>query len=152
VAILNRTVNRAISRAEAPLTISSLRIGPVLLAVGAVIAVVGLLQLMQTSRATTASFKIEQLEQQKLELETSVSQLEVDVAGLSSLSRVQQEAQRLGLRPPAAREVVEVSVPGPTGDSTQIPARFLPKDEPKPAAGEQKSSPWHDLLKRIQFH
>ena len=111
-----------------------------------------MLQLVQTSRATTASFKIQKLEQQKLELETSVNQLQVDVAGLSSLSRVQQEAKRLGLGPPASREVVEVSVPGPAGDSTQIPARFLPKVEPKPAAGGQKSSLLHDLLRRIPFH
>ena len=147
MAILNRTI----SRAEAKITTAPLRLGPILLAVGAVIAVVCVLQLMQTSRATTASFNIQQLEQQKLELQTSVSELEVDVAGLSSLSRVQQEAKRLGLGPPAAREVVEVGVPGPSGDSAQVPARFLPKAETASKAGERPSSWWRDLLKRLPF-
>jgi len=146
MAILGRTF----SRSEAKIT-SPLRIGPVLLAVGAVIAVVGVLQLMQTSRATTASFKIEQLSQQKLELETSVSQLEVDVAGLSSLARIQQEAKRLGLGPPVAREVVEVGVPGPSGDSAQLPARSLQHEGPDTKAGEQKSPWWDDLLKHLPF-
>ena len=146
MAILNRTISRADAKITAPL-----RIGPVLLAVGAVIAVVGVLQLMQTSRATTASFKIEQLSQQKLELETSVSQLEVEVAGLSSLARIQQEAKRLGLGPPVAREVVEVGVPGPSGDSAQLPARSLQHEEPDTKAGGQKSPWWDDLLKHLPF-
>ena len=147
MAILNRTM----SRAEIEISGPSLRLGPVLLAVGAIIAVVAVLQVMQTSRATTASFKIEQLQQQKLELETSVSQLQVQVAGLSSLARIQQEAKRLGLGPPASREVVGVSVPGPSGDSAQIPARLLQTEATDAKAGEQKSSWWDDMLKHLPF-
>jgi len=147
MAILNRTI----SRAELEISGPSLPLGPVLFAVGAIIAVVAVLQVMQTSRATTASFKIEQLQQQKLELETSVSQLEVQVAGLSSLARIQQEAKRLGLGPPASREVVGVSVPGPSGDSAQIPARLLQPEATDTKAGEQNSSWWDDMLKRLPF-
>ncbi len=147
MAILNRTIPRTEARIASPVNI-----GPVLLAVGAVIAVVAVVQLMQTSRATTASVKIELLEQQQLELETSVSQLEVEAAGLSSLARIQQEAKRLGLGPPVAREVVEVGVPGPSGDSAQLPARFLQHEEPDTKAGEQKPSWWDNLLDHLPFH
>lgn len=147
MAILNRTIARAEIEVPSP----SLRVGPVLLAVGAIIALIAVLQVLQTSRATTASFKIEQMQRQKLELETSVSQLQVQVAGLSSLARIQQEAKRLGLGPPASREVVRVSVPGPSGDSAQIPARFLQTEPADTKAGEQKSSWWDDLLKHIPF-
>ena len=146
MAILNRTI----SRTEVEITGPSIRLGPILLAVGAIIAVVAVLQVMQTSRATTANFKIEELQQQKLELETSVSQLEVQVAQLSSLARIQQEAKRLGLGPPASREVVEVSVPGPSGNSAQIPARIL-QLEPQDTQTGQQSSWWDDLLKHTPF-
>jgi cell division protein FtsL len=148
MAILNRTI----SRTEAKLPVTSFKLGPWLLALGAVIAVVAVLQLMQTSRATTTSFKITQMEQQKLELETSVSQLNVQVAQLSSLARIQQEAKRLGLGPPAARETVEVSVPGPSGDSSMLPARLLPTNQTTAKAGEPKPSWWESLLKRLPFH
>jgi cell division protein FtsL len=147
VAILSRTIARSGGEITAP----SLKLGPVLLAAGAIIAVIAVLQVMQTSRATTASFKIEQLHRQELELETSVSQLEVEIAGLSSLARIQQEAKRLGLGPPASREVVEVSVPGPSGDSAQIPARLLQTGATDTKAGEQQSSWWDDALKHLPF-
>ena len=147
MAILNRTV----ARADAKITTPSIWVKPWLFAIGALIVVVALAQLVQTSRATTASFKIEQLQKQRLELETSVSQLEVQVAGLSSLARIQQEAQRLGLGPPASREVVEVSVPGPSGDSAQIPARLLQTEPNENQAGEQKSSRWDGLLDSLPF-
>ena len=148
MAILSRTV----ARSGIEITGPSLKLGPVLLAAGAIIVVIAVLQVMQTSRATTASFKIEQFQRQRLELETSVSQLEVQIAGLSSLARIQQEAKRLGLGPPASREVVEVSVPGPSGDSAQIPARLLQTGSTHTtAAAEQKSSWWENLLKHVPF-
>ena len=148
MAILNRTLARP---SELELNGPSIRVGPVLLVAGVIIAIIAVVQVMQTSRATSASFKIEDLQQHKLELETSVSQLEVQVAGLSSLARIQQEAKRLGLGPPASREVVRVSVPGPSGDSAQIPARFLHPEPNDTKAGEQKSSWWDDALKHLPF-
>jgi cell division protein FtsL len=144
--------NRTLPRTHGEIARQALNVKPILFAVGALIVIVAVVQLVQTSRATTASFKIEQLQQQELELETSVSQLEVEVAGLSSLARIQQEANRLGLRPPASREVVGVSVPGPSGDSAQIPARLLQSDQAGTAAGSESSSLWDELLDHLPFH
>jgi cell division protein FtsL len=144
-------LNRAIARAEAPAASVTLRPKAVLVALAAVLLVLAVGQLVQTSRATTASFKIEEFHRQKLELQTSVSQLEVEISQLSSLARVQQEAKRLGLGPPAAREVVVVSAPGPSGDSAQIPARLL--QSPDAAEGGEEPSTWWDgLLSRLPFH
>ncbi len=145
-------LNRAIAHAEAEVAAPSVRLKPLLFALGALIVIVAVAQLVQTSRATTASFKIEQLQKQELELETTVSQLEVQVAGLSSLARVQQEAERLGLGPPVSREVVGVSVPGPSGDSAQIPARLLQTETIDAQAGKQESSSWWDgMFSQLPF-
>jgi cell division protein FtsL len=149
MAILHRPISRS-DGSTAETRMAGLR--PVLIAAGVLIVVISVVQLVQTSRATTASFKIEELEEQKLQLQTAVSQLEVEVAGLSSLARIQQEAKRLGLGPPVARESVEVSVPGPSGDSAQLPARALPADDKQSQAEEQDSSVWDGLLERLPFN
>jgi cell division protein FtsL len=146
VAILNRTIARP---TEVEFSRPSVRLGPLLFAIGAIVALIAVVQVVQTSRATTASFKIEELQRQKLDLETTVSQLEIQVAQLSSLARVQQEATRLGLGTPASRETIRVSVPGPSGDSAQIPARFLHSMSAQDKAGEQESSWWDGLLDHL---
>ena len=148
MAILNRSVARSQTKAAAP---ASLRLGPVLLAAGIAIVAVGLLQVVQTSRATTASFAIQRLEQEKLELETTVRQLEADVAGLSSLTRIEQEAKRLGLGPPQASESVSVNVPWPRADLDRLPTRFLPAEGAQPGVGERDEPWWRDLLELLPF-
>lgn len=147
MAILQRTLTRGAARSTA-----SVRLGPVLLGAAAVIVAIGVVQLMLTSRATTASFKIQQLQQEKLELETSVRQLEADVAALSSLARIEQEARRLGLVPAERVEVVQVNVPPPLDEETGLPTRFLPEEDRSAGVGEQGgSSWWRDLLKLLPF-
>jgi cell division protein FtsL len=135
--------NRRIAHAEQRLAERSLSIGPVLLAAGVIIVSIGVLQIVQTSRATTANYHIQQLEQEKLELETSVRELEASVAGLSSLGRVEEEARRLGFGPARAREVVEVGVPGPSGNGSLFPVRLLPAPDFVPALQERThDAPW----------
>ena len=76
-----------------------------LLSVAAVLVIVlGLARVVQTSQATTASFAMQSLQQEKLELETNVKQLEAEVATLSSLERIEREATRLG---PTADALIE---------------------------------------------
>lgn len=145
MAILNRTVVGTQSK-----TTTSVRLGSVLLAAGAIIVVLGVLRIVQTSCAATASFKIQGLEQQKLELETSVWQLEADVAGLSSLARIEEEAKRLGLAAPEAQESVEVNVPW-SGADGGLPSRFAPRAE-EPEVVEQDAPWWRDLLKLLPFY
>jgi cell division protein FtsL len=145
MAILNRTIARSQAKAAAP----SMRLGPLLLAAGLAIAAIAVLQLYQTSRATTASFKMQGLEQQKLELDTSVRQLEADVASLSSLARIEQEASRLGLVPAQARDTVQVNV-APPPQGVGLPTRYAPKIE-EAGVGGQQASWWHKLRKLLPF-
>ncbi len=147
MAVANRALGR--SEAKAP---PSLRLGPVLLVAGAAIVVIALLQVVQSSEATTASFNIQRLEEQKLELETSVQQLGAEVAALSSLSRIEDEAKRLGLGPAQAQDAVVVNVPGPAHDLGRLPSRFAP-GETKQAGGDgQGTSWWRSLLKHLPIY
>ncbi len=149
MAVLNRTLARTRPKAT-----PALRLGPVLLVAGLAIVVIALLQVVQTSEATTTSFAIQELEQERLELETSVRQLEAEVAALSSLSRIEQETQRLGLVPPQARASMEVNVAWPGADEQQLPTRFAPPEEEQ---AESEGHPdasgwWQDLLKPLPFY
>jgi cell division protein FtsL len=145
MAILNRSITRAQAKAAAP----PMRLGPLLLAVGLAIAAIAVLQLYQTSRATTASFKMQGLEQQKLELDTAVRQLEADVASLSSLTRIEQEASRLGLEAAQARYTVQVNV-APPPQGVGLPTRYAPKIDGAGVGGQQASW-WHKLRRLLPF-
>jgi cell division protein FtsL len=144
VAVLNRPLDRR--QRSAPV---SLHLGPVLLVAAAAIAIVSLLRVVQTSDATTSSFAIQRLEQEKLEVEAGVGQLEAEVASLASLSRIEQEAKRLGLKPPESREVVQVNVAWPA-EEDRLPTRFALDERAEPA--EQGSSWWRDLLEFLPFY
>jgi len=148
VTVVNRSLARSGGKA-AP----ALRVMPVLLIAGAAIVVIGLLQVVQTSEATTASFAIQRLEQRRLELEASVRGLEADVAALSSLERIDREAARLGLAPPSAQETIEVNVPWSGAEEDWLPSRFAPAGEEQ--AGENGSSGgpawWDGLLDLLPF-
>ena len=145
MAILNRTI----AQSQAKASPSSVRLGPLLLAAGLAIAAIAVLQLYQTSRATTASFNMQGLEQQKLELDTSVRQLEADVASLSSLARIEQEASRVGLEPAQARGTVQVNV-APPPQGVRLPTRYAPKIE-EAGVGGQHASWRHKLRKLLPF-
>ena len=147
VALLNRTYSSTQPKAEAKAP--SIPISAIVVAAAVAVVVIGLLQIMQTSRATTANFRIQQLEQQKLELDASVRQVEADVASLSSLGRVQREAQRMGLVPPSSSTTVTVNAPPPQAPAGHLPSRFAP--QPHIEKGQQGSSWWQDLLKVLPF-
>lgn len=127
----------------------TLRPGPILVIAMAAILVIAMLQVMQTSRATTANFSIQQLEAEKVQLEAALSELEADVAQYSSLARIEEEAARLGLVPAAGRASLEVNVPLPVSEQ-RLPSRFAPDEE----AGVDGQGPswWQDLLKVIPFY
>lgn len=146
MAVVNRTIARAGAK-PAP----ALRLTPVLLIAGAAIVIISLLQVIQTSEATTASFAIQRLEQRRLELEASVRGLEADVAALSSLDRIEREARRLGLQAPQAEETVEVNVPAPAMDENWLPSRFAPSEQPEEDGSSDGSAWWDDLLNLVPF-
>jgi cell division protein FtsL len=140
MAILNRTLARTQAKLGEP---RRLRLKPILLSAALAITAIAVLQLYQTSQATTANFRMQDLQQQKLQLDASVRQLEADVASLSSLPRIEQEATRLGLQPAEQRDAVQVSV-APPAQSMGLPSRFAPKTEETKVGGQHESW-WHKL-------
>ncbi|MEX0786010.1 MAG: hypothetical protein WD939_05185 [Dehalococcoidia bacterium] len=129
------------------------RIGPILAAAGAAIVVIGLLRIVQTSQATTASFAVADLQQEKLELETSVRQMEAEVANLSSLARIERDAARLGLAPAVAFDALTINVAWPEASEALLPTRFAP-EESEVAVDDHAggSAWWEDLLESLPFY
>lgn len=125
-----------------------------MLIAGLAVAIIALLQLSQRSEATTTSFAIQGLEQEKLELRTTVRQLEAEVAALSSLSRIEREAVRLGLEPPRARESIQVNVVWSAVDDGLLPTRFAPagEAEAKEEGRSERSAWWQELLELLPFN
>jgi len=128
-----------------------------LLSVAAVLVIVlGLARVVQTSQATTASFAMQSLQQEKLELETNVKQLEAEVATLSSLERIEREATRLGLELPDRVFYTSVNVAWPGAAVDVLPARFAPELEAAALAFSEESPTepgwWQHGLKYLPFY
>ena len=144
MAVLSRTFGRTEQRA------ASLRVQPILLVTGIAVIVVALLTVVQNSDAATTNVAIQELERQKLTLQTQAHQLEAEVAALSSLSRIEQEALvRLGLVPPEERQAVAVNVGWDAASQPPLPTRFAPATQ---AEDERGSSWWRDLLEILPFN
>ncbi len=154
-------VQRTISPAKPKAAGSRLQLVPLLLLAAGAVAVIGLLRVVQTSQVTTAGFAMQSLQQEKLELETSVRQLEAEVGSLSSLDRIEREAKRLGLELPERVSYVLVNVARPATAEDLLPARFAPAQDDAPAVGSaaggvngspENSGWWQDLLSLLPFH
>ena len=78
-----------------------------------------------------------------------MSALEADVARYSSLSRIEEEAARLGLVPAESSRSLEVNVPLPVSEQ-RLPSRFAPDEEA--GVDGQGSAWWQALLKLIPFY
>ena len=117
------------------------------LAVGAV-ALLGLLQVIQTSDATSTGYAIRRLEQERLDWSAKVHRLEAEVATLASLERVEREAKdHLGLVPAEKVIYLEAAVAPPR--QQLVPRRFYASDS---SAGETGTSWWQALLKLLPFY
>lgn len=152
-------VQRTIAATQQKVGGRRLQLVPILLIAAAAVVVIGLLRIVQTSQATTASFAMQSLQQEKLELETSVRQLEAEVASLSSLERIERDAERLGLTQPEQVSHVQVNVAWPSEAGDLLPERFAPdgeEDAAAPAAAAEDGSSdgsgwWQDLLGLLPF-
>jgi len=133
-----------------------LHLMPLLIVAASVVVVLGLLRVVQTSQATTASFAMQSLQQEKLELETSVKQLEAEVATLSSLERIEREATRLGLELPLRVSYASVNVAWSATAEDLLPVRFAPVEEDAALANVDGSPGeaawWQYLLKSFPFY
>jgi len=111
-------------------------------------ALLGLLQVIQTSDATSTGYTINRLEQERLDWSAQVHRLEAEVATLTSLERVEREARdRLGMVPAENVLYLEVDVPPP--QQQLLPRRFSASE---PGAGEPGTSWWQALLKLLPFY
>jgi cell division protein FtsL len=108
-----------------------------------VIGFTAMLPLIQSSGATSTAGNIEQLQQDKAGLQARLRELEVDVATMGSLSRIEAEAtNRLGMEKPKDVHYIPIDMPPPA--ERKLPSRFLPPEPPAPTA--EDSTVWDDLF------
>jgi cell division protein FtsL len=121
---------------------------PVLLGAFLTIALVGLLQVVQTSDATTTGYSLRRLEQDRLDRQAQVHQLEAEVAALTSMERIEGEARgRLGMTAPD--DVLSLEVHKQPPAQQLIPRRFAPEVE---KSTSETGSWWQALLRLLPFY
>ncbi len=105
---------------------------PLLLTIAALaIGLAALLPLIQSSNATSTNGNIQLLEQKRADWQARLREMELEVAGLSSLNHIEQEARtRLAMIQPA--ETTYITVPGPAPQAWRLPHRFLPEGIEQP--------------------
>ena len=86
---------------------------------------VGVLQVLQSSRAASAGYEIRRLEDRRDELRAQTRLLEVEVANMAQADRIRQQATtRLGMVPVERSMRVAVGVPAPR--VAPLPERYIP--------------------------
>lgn len=127
-----------------------LRLRPMLLVGAIAIAVIGLVRVVQSSDATSTSFEIQALEEQRLDWQTRVQDLEAQVSVQTSLQRIEGEARgRLGMVPGGEAERVTVGMPLP---EQSLAPNGEASTEVADGEGGGGSSWWHDLADLLPFH
>lgn len=116
---------------------------PVFLILASVaIGVAALLPLIQSSSATDTAGEVRALENQRTDSQARLRALELEVAGLGSLSRIEAEAAaRFKMGPPKERYYIGIDAPAP--EAHKIPSRYLPE---QPEKSSDSSSLIEDLL------
>lgn len=118
-----------------------------LLAALALLAAVslGLLQVLQSSRAASAGYALRELDRERDALAAEVRLLEADVAAQARTDQVRRIAvERLGMVPPSRTVRVTVAERGPSGIG--LPARYIVRPEP---AAAPAPAWWEALLRRL---
>ncbi len=77
-----------------------------------ILALLGLLYLNQNSQLTTLIYEVQSLSAERRELQQANAALEYEIATLQSLSRIREQALRLGLTETAQIELLAVAQPG----------------------------------------
>jgi cell division protein FtsL len=140
---LDRLISRPLPRPFPRLT----GVRPALLFGFLVVAGVGLLQVSQTSNATTTGYSLQRLEQERFAKQAEVHQLEAEVALLTSIDRIEKEARgRLGMVP--ADNVMSLEVHKQPPDQQLVPLRFLSQSK---ALQIETRSWWQNLLGLLPF-
>jgi cell division protein FtsL len=115
---------------------------PALLIAFLVVACVGLLQVLQTSNATTNGYTLQRLQQERFDKQAEVHTLEAEVALLTSIDRIDKEARgRLGMVPATSTMTLEVHKQPPA--QQLVPLRFITTST---TAKVESRSWWQKLL------
>ncbi len=110
-----------------------------------ILAAVGLLQVLQTSRAATAGYELRALENERQALGAQVRLLESEIAQQARADQVRKTAvERLGMVPP--QRTVHVSVDTPAPARMPLPERYVV--EPQPIQAPSLSI-WEQLLRKL---
>jgi cell division protein FtsL len=110
-----------------------------------VLAAVGLLQVLQTSRAATAGYELRALEDQRQALSAEVRLLEAEVAQQVRVEQIRKTAiERLGMVPP--QQTLHITVDRPAPASMPLPERYVVDPQPLKAPS---LSIWEQLLRRL---
>lgn len=109
-------------------------------------ALAAIIPVFQTSDATAKGYELRELEQQRQDWQFRLSQQASDIAGLTSLDRIELEAGRLGLVP--AQHVIYLEVPRQPPDRPQIPRRFVQHSTERP---DLPQPGWRRLLNRLPW-
>lgn len=115
----------------------------VLIVAAMVVGVAALLPLVQSSSSTSTAGDIRRLEDERIGWQAQLQELEIDVARLGSLERIEKEARtRFKMTTPDETIYVEVNAPPP--EARKIPSRYLPQGSGvEPDAG---GSVWEDVF------
>ncbi len=116
---------------------------PTLLIISALaIGAAALIPLVQSSIATTTNGNVRLLEQQRDDWQAQIQELELDVATMAGLNRIDNEA-REGLKMVEPNETRYITVPVEMPEPRSVPSRYLP-----PTGDEREAEPsaWKKLL------
>ncbi len=109
----------------------------------AALATVGLLQVLQTTRAAGFGYELRAFERERATLSAEVRLLEAEIAQISRLDYVRDQATgRLGMVP--AERTLRIAVSAPAPRVIPLPERYV-SNEPAPVPVERT---WWDRLLR----
>jgi cell division protein FtsL len=110
-----------------------------------IVAAVGLLQVLQTSRAATAGYELRTLENERQALAAEVRLLEAEIAQQVRVEQIRKVAvERLGMVPP--QQTLNITVNRPAPASMPLPERYVV--DPQPLESPSLSI-WEQLLRRL---
>lgn len=109
------------------------------------VAILGLLQVLQTSQVASTGFELRTLQAERTRLESEIRLLEAGIADRSQLERTLNEAiTRLGMVEP--ERTLRLSVDEPAPNTMPLPRRYI---EAAPAIEQDPAAWWEPLLERI---
>jgi cell division protein FtsL len=113
-----------------PGLVHSPNLAVVLIVAAMIVGFAAMLPLVQSSGATSRAGRIQQMQDEKNGLQARLRELELEVAGLGSLDRIEHEAKaRLQMEP--AKETHYIAVDAPPPEEDKLPSRYLPAERPE---------------------